>query len=272
MSGWRIAKPEELSRLWPAARSAHFVASLTELEDFYAGGPWRVRVSAAGDAMVLARWRAHLDLLAIRALWVADHRVAQLVAEARAAAHAQGFSGVLSPLLARSLHRPYEAVGMAEIEPIVALQGIPGRIAMRAVMRDELEVRLGRESELERVEAIDAESFDEFWRYGREELETVRTGERLTVAILGGEVVGYATAAIRNSTCTLGRLAVAPQARRAGVGRRLVTDAAMWAATKGAAVFSLCTQESNQASRSLYASCGLFEVEERYGILAIDSA
>lgn len=270
MGGWRVAQPEEVSRLWPAAKSAHVAASMPELVAFYESGPWRVRVSAEGDAMVLARWRAHLDSLAIRGLWVAEHRVDALVVEARSVARAQGFSRLLSPLLSRGLHGSYLRNGMREIEPIVALQGIPGRIATHAVCEESATPRRATYVDIPGILRVDRASFDDFWRYGREDIETVLAGERLTVVLDGDEVCGYASANIRGYTCTLGRLAVAPDARRRGVGRALVTDVARWAAEGGSSVLSLCTQESNAASRALYARCGLLEVDERYGILATE--
>lgn len=272
MSGWRAARPEELSRLWPAARSSHIAASLAELQSYYEAGPWRVRVSNAGDAMVLDRWRAHLDALAIRGLWVAEHRVPALVKEARAVARSQDFGSLLTPLLASSLHRPYVLAGMAEMEPIIALQGQPSRIASagedgESDAGDACRVRAATTADIPAIEFVDSLSFDDFWRYGRSEIESILAGERVTVAADAHGVCGYASANIRLGTCTLGRLAVAPHARRRGVGRALVADAARWGAEHAAAVFSLCTQESNAASRALYRRCGLVEVDERYGIL-----
>lgn len=270
MNAWRAAQPDELVRLWPAARTAHVANSLDELKEFHATGPWRVRISDAGDAMVLARWREHLGMLAIRGLWVAEHRVPALIAEARGVARAQGFETVLTPLLSRSLHGAYVEQGMVEIEPIVALQGIPGRVAMRLAGGDAFCVRPANPSDVERLLCIDSASFNEFWRYGRDELERALTGERAILALDDGEIAGYASAVVRRETCTLGRLAVAPEARRKGLGSALVTDIARWAAGSGATVLSLCTQETNEASRALYARCGLIEVDERYGILAAD--
>ena len=81
-----------------------------------------------------------------------------------------------------------------------------------------------------------------------------------------GTVVGYATSNVFAGTCTIGRLAVDPGARRHGVGSALLADAAAAAVIEHAFVVSLCTQEDNAASRALYARCGLAEVGERYAI------
>ena len=60
-------------------------------------------------------------------------------------------------------------------------------------------------------------------------------------------------------------LAVRPQARRQGVGARLVQAAAGRAAGQGAARLFLEVAEDNAAARALYARCGFSEVGRRRG-------
>jgi ribosomal-protein-alanine N-acetyltransferase len=269
---WRPARADEVARLWPAARAANVAVSVEALEAFRAAGPWRVRVSDAGDAMVLRRWRAHLDVLAIRAAWVPPHRVGWLVAEARAVARAQGYGSVVSPLVARSALDPYLAAGMEVCEPIVALQGSPRTVAAALRTSPETAVRPADADDVTVLTAVDARCFDDFWRYGAEEFVAVLESERVVVAERGGVIVGYSSAQVTGSTCTLGRLAVDPDARRTGVGGALLRDAASYAASVRALALSLCTQEDNLASRALYRSAGLIEVGERYAIALCPAA
>ena len=60
-------------------------------------------------------------------------------------------------------------------------------------------------------------------------------------------------------------LAVRPEARRQGVGARLVQAAAGRAAGQGAARLFLEVAEDNAAARALYARCGFSEVGRRRG-------
>ena len=59
----RPIRAEEVVRLWPAVRAAKLMNTAEEFARFREAGPWRVRVSEAGEGLVLDRWRAHQDLL-----------------------------------------------------------------------------------------------------------------------------------------------------------------------------------------------------------------
>jgi GNAT superfamily N-acetyltransferase len=217
--------------------------------------------------MLLRPWRTHLNVLAIRLLVAPEHRMPELLAEARAVARAQGYDSIVSPLVPASRLQPYLAAGMNDLRPIVALQGTPAR-ALSAIPRPStIAVRPAHYGDMDALVALDAECFEEFWRNGREEFEEMLDHGRVTVAQEGGSVVGYAACSLAGSACTIGRLGVSAHARRRGVGQALLRDAADWAWRSGALVLSLCTQEQNAASRALYRKAGLFEVEEPYAIV-----
>lgn len=265
----RPVREEELMRLWPALRAAKLMSSPEELTRFREAGPWRVRVSDAGEGLVLDRWRGHLDVLAIRGLWAAEHRIGALVNEASAVARAQGFSAVLSPLLSLSALQPYLAAGMSERERIVALQAHADDIA-DLPPEPSLRVRAGSAADLGALEHLDASCFDEFWRYGPKELgEALREGQ-LFVAERDGVTLGYHTIAHHGATSTVGRLAVAAALRRRGVGRTLLADAGSRALRSCAFGLTLCTQSSNSASRALYSATGFAEVGEEYALAILD--
>lgn len=269
MSAWRVARPDELARVGFALRAGRSLSS-EDLGEIYAKSPWRVRVSEWGDAMVLRPWRAHLNALAIRHVVAPEHRMPELLVEARAVARAQGYDSIVSPLVPASRLRPYLAADMNELRPIVALQGTPTRALAAIPEPASVAVRCAHRDDMDALIAIDAECFEEFWRNGREEFEEMLEDGHVTVAHEHESIVGYAACSLMGSACTIGRLGVSVHARRRGVGQALLRDASAWARRNGALTLSLCTQEQNAASRALYRKAGLFEVEEPYVIAVGD--
>jgi len=260
----RPALAADVFSLWPAVKAAHLMATPEEFSDFREAGPWRVRVTDGGEALLLALWRTHLDVLAIRGLWGASQHVADLVDDAAAVARAQGLGRVLSPLVVRSAAGPYLAAGMEEAESIVALQARCDALAPAPAPAG-IRLRPGVPTDIPQLAALDARCFDEFWRYGERELAESIRRERVSVAEHDdGRIAGYATCAIWGATATVGRLAVADHARRRGVGRSLLADEAGWALRGGAHTLTLCTQEDNAGSRALYAATGFVELPERF--------
>jgi ribosomal-protein-alanine N-acetyltransferase len=150
-------------------------------------------------------------------------------------------------------------------ESIVALQGFAEEIAMQAA-GDGISICRAAPDDMVDLERLDAACFDEFWRYGSTELADSFRRERMMVASVEGEILGYATCSLHGASGTVGRLAVSPSARRRGLGRALLVDAAAWAAGSNAYALTLCTQRDNTVSRRLYTASGLFELPDRYVI------
>lgn len=265
----RPIREDELMRVWPAVRSAKLMATAEQLVAFRAEAPWRVRVSDAGDGLVLDRWRAHLGVLAIKGLWAPEHRIEALLREAAAVARAQGFTSLLSPLLTVSALRPYLAAGMAERERIVAFQAAADDLAALPVGAD-IRVRPGSAADIEGLVHLDSTAFDEFWHYGAAELEEALRDAQLFVAEKDGVVIGYHTVAHYGATSTVGRLAVAPSMRRRGVARALLTDAGSRAVRAGALGVTLCTQATNAGARALYATSGFLELDDDYALATLE--
>ncbi len=241
MSGYtRPATDADMARLWPAVKAAHLMASLEQFSAFRDARAVAGAGERGGDALVVARWREHLDLLAIRGLWSAPHRLAELVEDARAVARAQGFAEVLSPLASAAARDAYLALGMHEVARIVALQANLERSDAGRVPPG-VRIRLGASGDLPALADLDARCFGEFWRYGLAELADSLATERLALAedADSSVVLGYATCELYGSTATLGRLAVAPDARRRGVGTALLSDAMSWARRQGAFALTL---------------------------------
>jgi ribosomal protein S18 acetylase RimI-like enzyme len=91
-----------------------------------------------------------------------------------------------------------------------------------------------------------------------------RGGTAVVFAGLGpaGEVVGTATGAEFDAEPGVGHLYamwVAPEARRAGLGRELVDAVAGWARARRCNRLVLRVTETNEPARRLYAACGFVE-------------
>ncbi len=258
------ANEAEAARVWPAVAAAHLFDSRARFERFHAEAPWRVHVTDQGEAVVFERWRAHLEVLALKGLWAAPGRVPAVVRAAARVAAGQGFSTLLSPLVAEEAASAYRAAGMADHAAVVVLRydrhasppldASPpaGTVLRRALPAD-----------LASVARIDAACFDAFWRYDPDRLAGYLVEDRLMVAEEDGQVIGYTLSTLVRESATIGRLAVDPAARRRGIGKALLADALSYLARTGAGSVSLCTQEENRASRELYRSVGLRELQGR---------
>lgn len=235
--------------------------SAEELEAISAAEPWRVRVTDRGDAALLGRWREHLGYLAVQGLWCREDRVPALVADFGHVAREHGFERLLGPLVPEEFAGPYLEAGLSVVERVLALRldAPPGPSALVAPP-DGVAVRVGCAADLDDVLALDASSFDAFWRYDGAALTRYAQRERLGVAVREGAVIGYTLATVRGAEGTLGRLAVAGDERGRGVGRALVADAVTAMVSEGARSVTLSTQEHNRASRRLYATLGFREL------------
>ncbi|NTW29301.1 MAG: GNAT family N-acetyltransferase [Coriobacteriia bacterium] len=267
----RAATAEECARLWPVVDAAQLMGSIGELHAYQAEAPWRVRVTSRGEAAILGRWREHSNVLAIRSAWCSDRHVPAFVADAREVARSRGFDRALSPLLPEPFLDGYVRAGMQVANRLVAIQGSP-RVICPAGLPSGVRLRHGTFSDLAALAQIDADCFDEFWRYSEDDLVVLTRRERLMVAETAeGELIGYTLATAMRGSVSLGRLCTAPSARRRGLGRALLAETAAWAAHLGAATLTLCTQEENVASRSLYVGAGLGELDERYALAVCDA-
>lgn len=269
MSGvLRPADRPDLAWLWPPVRSSQIFDRGEELERFWAEAPWRVRVNGRGEAAVLVRWREHLDLLAIKGLWCSERRVPMLLEDLRAVAREQGFGRLLSPLLPVESARPYEEAGMRTVQEIVVLRLDVRRRhhLLEAPDAAGVALRIGSAADIPAVLPVDNGAFESFWAYDRPTLERYIVGqpggspERLGIAEVVGEVVGYTLCTVRRGEGSIGRLAVRPDVQGRGIGALLLEDAVAYLERDGADRVTLCTQVENVRSRKLYANAGFKEV------------
>lgn len=118
-------------------------------------------------------------------------------------------------------------------------------------------------SDIPWVVGIERASFDDPWNEALFEDELERADRAWLVATApDGRVLGYGGVMVTHGDAHLMDLAVEQQARRSGLGRRLLWALAEQAVALGADGMTLEVAVSNTAAVSLYASCG-FDVRGR---------
>ncbi len=107
---------------------------------------------------------------------------------------------------------------------------------------------------------IEEASFTDPWSRDAFESLLVRDDADDLVAVSGDEVWGYAVVWTAADEAELANVAVAPAARRRGVGVRLVRSALDRASERGARSVYLEVRESNRAAFRLYEGLGFRQV------------
>lgn len=120
----------------------------------------------------------------------------------------------------------------------------------------EVVLRPMREADLRQVLHIERRSFTIPWSDTTFRGLLRRQSATLLVAERAGCVVGYAALWFAADEAELGDLAVLPEARGHGLGRRLLDGALVEAARRGASKVYLEVRESNVAARRLYERAG----------------
>ncbi len=265
------ASAREVEALLPALAAARLFDSAEPVLAWRGLDAWRVQVSDRGEVVLLERWREHLDLLQMRGIRCQTHRLGDLLAELRVIAADHGFAGLLSPLLPESAAGAYISNGMRVTQRLVAFCA-PPRAVKDSTAPAGVTLREACDGDISAVSSLDEAVFEPFWRYGHAKLSRGIGSGDMIVADSEREVVGYTLTTVSRGVGSLACLAVHPDARRCGVGRSLLSAAASRAARMGATSLSLCTQESNRASRALYASAGLPEVPDAFVMLKMETA
>jgi ribosomal-protein-alanine N-acetyltransferase len=146
---------------------------------------------------------------------------------------------------------------------------------MTALASKPLRIRRASRADLAAMLAIEQASFADPWTV--DSLSTALSLERMRVLVAepagkgtrgGGtarEVLGYVVALVVGPESEIADLAVAPNARRLGIGRALLEQIIVEVATAGVRTVCLEVRESNHAARTLYASNGFAPVGRRRG-------
>jgi ribosomal-protein-alanine N-acetyltransferase len=146
---------------------------------------------------------------------------------------------------------------------------------MTALASKPLRIRRASRADLGAMLRIEQASFADPWTV--DSLATALALERMRVFVAelagfgkrgGGaapEVLGYVVALVVGVEAEIADLAVAPDARRLGIGRALLEEVMAELATAGVRAVYLEVRESNQAAQTLYASNGFAPVGRRRG-------
>jgi ribosomal-protein-alanine N-acetyltransferase len=133
----------------------------------------------------------------------------------------------------------------------------------------EVRLREARPPDVERIAAIEAQSFSDPWPadsfrslFGNPLVYFV-VAEEETEDASASRIVGYIVSWFVVDEAEIANIAVAPDARRAGIASRLLEIAARQATLHGCHNIYLEVRESNQAARALYRARGFREFGRR---------
>lgn len=261
------ASAEEFARLRRTLVATRVFHDEAHAAAVWADAPWRIQVTAGGEVAVLDRWRDHLGLLAIEALWCAPRSIPSHVRQLVALARERGYAGVVSPAVPVDQQHEYEAGGLRVAETVVTYVLSRSDTRHSRPVPEGLTIERAAAGDLGVIETLDARCFEPFWRFDRRSLERHLAAERVALARQGAEPIGYTLTTVGRGDAVLGRLCVVPERRRQGAGRALLDEAIASAFETGCEHVTLCTQTHNRGSRALYRHAGFRETASRLAFL-----
>ena len=158
------------------------------------------------------------------------------------------------------LRAPLIEAGFVEVERVqfMRLSNLQRRSLPRQIPTTDATIRpLGME-DLDALARLDAAAFPPRWHFSAPELLPLLMAGHVRGAVLDdGTPAGYTALSVdASSGALLERIAVAPAARRRGIGRALLVDALLFARAAGAPSVTLNTQNHNIAAQALYQAAG----------------
>lgn len=170
----------------------------------------------------------------------------------------RGFRQVMTAALSPLEQSGFLAAGFA-VEQSLQLLCIDLGAGASPVPPGEPLRRAGRRRLAEALE-IDRAAFPEFWQFDRAALEEALAATPSTRFRLAGPprrpATGYAVCGRSGPRGYVQRLAVHPDAQRAGTGRRLLLDGLAWMAARGVTLAWVNTQPDNDRALELYRQVG----------------
>jgi ribosomal-protein-alanine N-acetyltransferase len=260
------ATASEVGRLARTLVAAHVFPDEETLRARHRDRPWTIQVSARGDVAVLDRWRDHLDLLAIEALWCPLRHIGDAILHLSSCAAEHGFSGVVSPPVVAADATAYEAAGMHVREMLAVLELTPVS-HVTVPERPDVALRPAIMADAEAVLAVDGECFEPFWHYDLRLIRRFLGAGGVALAERDGRCVGYTLSTVDRGSAVLGRLCVSAPERRTGIGSLLLDAAILRAHQSGARHMTLSARTGNAAALALYRSAGFIDTGRRYAFL-----
>lgn len=251
---------EELLDLGVLAARSGILDAPEAILAFEEAGPWRIAVTPQGDGVLLERWRAHMDWLAMRGAWAAPRRLPALLHDVRGVAREHGYGTILSPFLAEELAGPWERAGMRPTLRIAMLRRELGSADLDAPGAPPAGMVLaeGGPEDLDALLTLDGRCFEPVWAYDRELLESYISRDRVVTArdMATDEITAYVMVGRTGDEGLVGRLAVVPERRGRGLGSALLREAHRGLAFAGVPYVTLTTQADNAAAQRIYARAG----------------
>lgn len=255
----RLVRPLLAARLFPdeaTLRAVHLMR------------PWAIQVNERGDVAVMDRWRDHLDLAAIEALWCPLRHLPAAVTDLDACANAHGFSGIVSPPVLEADVPVYRSGGL-EVREMLETLDLTIEPATHTAPPVDIIVRAAGPADIDSLLEVDAACFEPFWRYDRRLLDRYCADGGLALAERDGACLGYTLVTIDRDSAVLGRLCVEPRSRRAGVGATLLRRAVDAAHEAGARHMTLSAREHNDEALRLYRAQGFRLTGRRYAFMTL---
>lgn len=126
-------------------------------------------------------------------------------------------------------------------------------------------IRVMEQRDLEQVAELEKRCFFESWSYRLLEAGIHSEYDIYYVWEQEGRILGYCNLRLLAGEGEIQRIAVLPEYRRLGLGRKMMDAMTDYARVNRASAVSLEVRESNLAARNLYESCGFAAEAVRKG-------
>jgi ribosomal protein S18 acetylase RimI-like enzyme len=212
-----------------------------------------------GDRLRVGSWRGDAHVAYISPLPESGTPSTEAVRRCTALLRERGYHEVVTAALAASEANAFLAAGFTVRERLHLLAHELLELDDPKAVSPHANIRRARRADRTAALAVDARSFDPFWRLdgaGLDEAVDATPSSRFRVVDDSEGVVGYAVSGRAGSRGFLQRLAVDPHTRRHGYGSALVLDGLRWMKRRGAARAMVNTQERNTDALRLYERLG----------------
>ncbi|MFZ4583801.1 MAG: GNAT family N-acetyltransferase [Acidimicrobiia bacterium] len=176
-----------------------------------------------------------------------------------------GFQSVFTSALAPEDTKPFLDEGFEVHERLHLLEH-----DLRTIPPITAPTRRARRRDEPAVLQVDQLGFDDFWQFSATDLRdaiAATPNHRYRVVADGDLVLAYAITGRAAGQGYLQRLAVHPDARRAGLGTTLVADALRWLRRRGVQRALVNTQMGNGGAVELYERCGFRQLPISLAVL-----